>query len=218
MTETREQMHTGETRGGRRRSLLLAVSIAAFVIGAALLTYPFLPRIQYALFKPEPSFPYQSRLLDPKSGITPSEELGTLPETAAAPIPEGNRLVIPKIGVDVAIVEGADQRVLSRGIWHIPDTSSPSAGGNTVLSGHRFQYLPPSSKTLYLLDKLEQGDDIIIYWEGTEYDYKVTDRQIVLPTQVDILENTPDARLTLFTCTPLFSTSKRLVIFSEQVS
>ncbi|MFA6512025.1 MAG: sortase [Patescibacteria group bacterium] len=212
MTETRSEDHTGETRGGRKRIVLLAVSIGLLLIGAALIAYPFLPRIKYALLKPEPQFPYQSRLIDE------NPELASLPETAFKPVPEDNRLVIPKIGVDVAIVEGADQNALNRGIWHIPDTSNPTLGGNTVLSGHRFQYLPPSSQTLYLLDKLETHDDIIIYWEGKEYDYKVTGRDIILPTQVEILENTSNAQLTLFTCTPLFTTSKRLVIFSEQVS
>lgn len=209
---------TGEKRGAllRHRRLLLVLSITVLVIGLGLLSYPFIPRIQYALFRPAPLVPYETKLLEPGSGF--AEELGALPETPRKPIPEENRIVIPKIGVDVEIVEGKDQRVLSRGIWHIPDTSNPAAGGNTVLSGHRFQYLPPSSKTLYLLDKLENGDLIIVYWEGVEYDYRVNGQAVVNPTQTEILENTPDNRLTLFTCTPLFSTSKRLVIFSEQVS
>lgn len=208
---------TGRT-GRKKRTLLLTLSLAALVVGGTLLLYPFLPRIQYAVLKPEPKFPYATRLLDPESDIALADtERLHLPETPRR-LPEDNRLVIPKIGVDVAIAEGEDESALSRGIWHIPGTATPDQGGNTVLSGHRFQYLPPSSKTLYLMDKLEVGDDIIVYWEGEEYNYRVNGKDIILPTQTEILEGTPNDQLTLFTCAPLFSTEKRLVLFTEKIS
>jgi LPXTG-site transpeptidase (sortase) family protein len=190
----------------------------AVVLGFALLIYPFYPRIQYALFPPEPEFPYATRLLDPESGIALAEvDNANLPDTPGKPVPQENRLVIPKIGVDVNIAEGETDAALWRGIWRIPGTSNPEAGGNTVLSGHRFQYLPPNSRTLYLMDKLEPGDLIIVYWKGKEYDYRVTEKKVILPTQTEILDNTPDDQLTLFTCTPLFSTKNRLVVFSERI-
>lgn len=185
------------------------VGLTLVVVGGIILAFPFLPWIRFALLPPNQTVQYETRLA------------GTsyLPKAAnkAPKKPSGNRLVIPKIGVDASIVEGATQAALWSGIWHIPNTSSPDAGGNTVLSGHRFQYRPPSTSTLYLLDRLNTGDPIIIYWQGQEYDYVVRERRIVEPNAVEILAPTEKAQLTIFTCTPLFTTKQRLVLIAEPI-
>src|SRR3989344_5893560 len=117
-----------------------------------------------------------------------------------------NMLYIRKIGVEINIVEGKNENALYQGAWRIPGTSEPGFGGNTVIGGHRWQFKPPSTRTFYNLDKLAVGDEIRVLWEGKEYAYKVRETKIVKPDQVEILENTNDNILTLFTCTPLFST------------
>ncbi len=145
--------------------------------------------------------------------------LSSLPVIADQPVPKDNRLVIPSIGVNMPIFEGPTQKTLDRGgIWHIPNTSDPIKGGNMVLSGHRWQYLPPSSTTLYLLDKVKLGEPIIVYWHGQEYDYSVSDREIVNPNRTDIQNDTLQPRLTIFTCTPLFSTKQRLVLLGQLIT
>lgn len=185
-------------------------------VGTGLVLYPLVPRIQYALHRPTPTVPYTTRLTADSSFFS---DLHQLPVIENKPIPPGNRLVIPSIGTDMDIMEGKDQKVLDRGgIWHIPDTSSPDKQGNTVLSGHRWQYLPPSSRTLYLLDKVKIGEPIIVYWQGKEYDYRVTDRKIVTPDQTEILNNTTEPQLTIYTCTPLFSTKQRLVLIASLIT
>lgn len=114
------------------------------------------------------------------------------------------------------IVEGKDESSLFRGSWRIPSTSTPDQGGNTVLTVHRFQYLV-GPNTLALADQLTTGDTIIVYWKQSsdkivEYDYKIERTFLVTPDRVDILDNSPDPMLTLFTCAPMFSTKNRLVI------
>lgn len=213
------------------------VSILFMLTGAGFLVYPFVPIIKYAIAKPAPEAPYETRLFEPvmASVIQPqtdpaAPETGNPAERAAAgqkvarpskkavkPKPRDNRLVIPKIGVDVAIVVSPNQEeALAKGIWHIPGTSFPDRGSNTVLSGHRFRFLS-GNRTLYLLDKLEKGDPIIIYWKGKEYDYVVTAEKIVGPRAVEILDPTDKPRLTIFTCSPLFSTKERLVLIAKPV-
>ncbi len=185
-------------------------SIAAIVVGLVILAIPFSPWIIYETFKPAPVYPYQTKLAG-------TSVLPDIPDVKKPEPPKGNRLVIPKIGVDVAIVEGKDERALYRGIWHLPDTSTPDRGGNTVLTGHRFQYLS-GPKTLYLLDRMQPGEIIIVYWQGKEYDYRVTKRKVVNPDAVEILDNTKAPQLTIFTCTPIFSTKQRLVLFAEPLT
>ena len=128
-----------------------------------------------------------------------------------------NVLIIPKIGVEMDIVEGENEKALYKGAWRIPGTSMPNLGGNTVLGGHRYLYRPPSKRTFYNLDKLAVGDAIQVFWQGEEYNYKVKEIKIVDPKQIEILNNTKEDILTLFTCTPLFTSKKRLVVIAEKI-
>lgn len=127
-----------------------------------------------------------------------------------------NRLIIPKIGVNAPIVESQSEKYgLSKGAWRIPDSSTPDKGGNTVITGHRFKYLPPHNVTFYLFHKLEKGDLFSITWEEKDYLYKIIETKVVEDTEVSILEPTIEPIVTLFTCHPIYSTDQRLVIIGE---
>lgn len=205
---------SSETRTGwwwrRSTRTRTSLSITAIVLGLVILAIPFEPWIVYHTFTPAPSYPYPTKL----SGTA---HLPTIPDVKSATLPQDNRLVIPKIGVDNQIVEGADERALWRGIWHYPASSTPDKGGNTVLTGHRFQYLA-GPRTLYLLDQVNVGDIVIVYWKGAEYDYTVRERKIVNPGDVAILDATTTAQLTIYTCTPLFTTKQRLVLIADPLT
>ncbi len=121
-------------------------------------------------------------------------------------------LVIPTIGVYIDIVEGDSEEALSRGAWRRPNSSTPDKGGNTVITAHRFQYVPPNNKTFYNLDKLEEGEKILIYWQEIEYIYQVDDIFVVTPIQLSIEENTEEDILTLYTCHPLWTANNRYVV------
>lgn len=184
-----------------------------------LVAYPFLPGLKFALLRPRPTLPYQTRLTALAQSTSPLRNLASLPVVANKPVPSANRLVIPSINVNMPILEGPTEKVLDRGgIWHLPKTSDPVKGGNMVVSGHRWMYLPPSSTTLYLLDKVKTGEPVIVYWRGQEYDYQIYAREVVNPTRTDILNATAEPRLTIFTCTPLFSTKQRLVLYGHLIS
>lgn len=131
-----------------------------------------------------------------------------------------NRLIIKKIGVSVPIVEAPEakwQAALNKGAWRLPQSSTPDQGSNTVISGHRYKYLPPNNLTFYLLDKLTAGDIINVTWENKEYDYQVKESKIVPPTEISILRPTDRPTLTLFTCDPIWSTKNRLVVVAELI-
>jgi sortase A len=130
---------------------------------------------------------------------------------------DGNRVLIPVTGVNSPIVEGENDSSLNKGTWHRPNTGNPEDGGNMVLTGHRFQYLPPNNLTFYHLDKVEEGDQIIVYWNEIEYDYVVTETFIVEPDSVEIEEDSAYPLLTLYTCTPLLTADKRLVVRAEPI-
>ncbi len=198
---------------------VLVFPVLVMVIGAGIISYPLWPAVGFAVKKPVPTFPYQTNIQNVNGGAAALAQLRQLPVIGSRPVPTENRLLIPSIGIDMQIFDGPTEKTLDRGgIWHLPNTSNPAGGGNTVLSGHRWQYLPPSNSTLYLLDKVRDGEPVIVYWRGKEYDYRISGREVVDPNRVEILDNTAAPRLTIFTCTPLYSTKQRLVLYGELIS
>jgi len=123
-----------------------------------------------------------------------------------------NRLSIPGTGINMAVIKSDNAGVLSKAAWMFPGNSSPENGGNTVIFGHRFRYLPPISNTLYHLDKVSIGDDFTIFWNGKQYSYRVSETKIIEPDDLSVIQPTADSRVTIITCAPLFSTKQRMVV------
>jgi LPXTG-site transpeptidase (sortase) family protein len=186
------------------------LGVAAVTVGATLLLYPFVPLARYAIAPPaQPRLPYP---VDLPPAV--AQELKIRPAKAGAVAPRDNRLVIPSIGVNMRVLEGPNENVLWRGAWRIPGTSTPNKGGNTVITGHRFQYRA-GSNTLYLADKVKKGDLMVAYWNGKPYTYRVTEKKLVAPNADYIHAPSAKPRLTVYTCAPLFSTKQRLVLIGE---
>jgi len=191
------------------RLVLVIVMIGSFGI----VLYPFWPLVRYEVSPPKA----EDTVFFPKFPATPiAQESRDVLKEGIEEERRGNRLLIPKIGVDIAVVEGVNEKsALSRGAWLIPNTSTPDKGSNTVLSAHRFRYVPPHSETFYLLDKLTVGDTLQVFWEGREYRYRVFASKVVSAEATDVLNGTPNSSLTLVTCSPLFSTKERLIVSGE---
>lgn len=195
---------------GKKISLLIkqhkeAFQIALFstiiICSLVVLIYPFWPMI------------YQ----EPQSQLTADIEIIEDKKAEKKIEIEGDYLIIPKIGVKIPIVEGKDESALDKGAWLLPESSPPNLVGNTVLAGHRFKYKPPHQETFYLLDKLEKGDVLLVFWKGKEYSYNVVSSEVVDPKAVEVLGKTSQPILTLITCHPLFSDQKRLVVIGERI-
>jgi sortase A len=141
------------------------------------------------------------------------------PPTTLAPLPPaptGSAVAIiriPKISVNDAVVEGVGVDDLKKGPGHYPNTPLPGQTGNAAIAGHRTTYGAP----FYRLNELSAGDDIFVTTRDGTYDYKVAFSNSVSPGDVAVLDPTSDHRLTLTTCTPRFTASKRLVVVSTLV-
>ena len=134
-----------------------------------------------------------------------------------ASIPADNRLVIPALGLDEHIYGGQSMYALHFGVWLRPNGSTPDKGSNTVMVGHRFTYTNPRG-VFYYLDKLKPGDQIAIYWQKKPYIYEVHDISEVLPSDAAVEAPSDGNRLTLYTCTPLWSLKDRLVVVAERIN
>ncbi|HEX2850314.1 MAG TPA: class E sortase [Acidimicrobiales bacterium] len=149
----------------------------------------------------------------PGSPATTGTTDTTLP-AAPPPPPSGEAVAIiriPKIGVEKAVVEGVGVPDLKKGPGHYPTTPMPGQPGNAAIAGHRTTYGAP----FYRLDELKPGDDIFVTTRQGEFTYEVMESKVVRPTQSEVLDPTPDNRLTLTTCNPRFSAAQRLVVVSK---
>ncbi len=117
-------------------------------------------------------------------------------------------IAIPAIGVDKVVVEGTTVSDLRQGPGHYAGTPLPGQLGNVGIAGHRTTYGAPFGD----LDQLETGDEIILTTADGEFRYLVERSFVVRPDQVEVLDPTPTATLTLTTCHPKYSASQRLIV------
>lgn len=115
-----------------------------------------------------------------------------------------NRIIIPKIGVDINYGQG--EAALQTGAWwRHAERGNPVEGGNFILAAHRFKIQATPQATwqkspFYRIDKLTVGDEIIIDYEGKRYGYKVDSVSTVKPSQIEIEAPSETAKLTLYSC------------------
>jgi len=121
--------------------------------------------------------------------------------------------------IKAPIVEGVTDYKLSQGVGHHKTTARPNREkGNVVLSGHRwFDRDEPAFKVFENLDKLKIGDKIRVHYKGEDFVYEVFDTKIVPEDAVEILDQTKEPILTLYTCTPKHTAEKRLVFLARLV-
>lgn len=204
----------------KRVHVRLSLWISVLVITLSVAAYPFVPLVMYhaGVFNTEG---HENTAISAETEIeNESEELShSEAQNVASVTHEGkNMLVIPKIGVRMEIMGGNNSEYAwSKGAWLEPGTSTPDNGSNTVLSAHRFNYIPPHERTLYLLHKLEPGDTFSVFWEGKEYRYRMNESRITSPYALEVLEPSEKSMITIYTCNPIFSTAERLVVTAELV-
>jgi sortase A len=105
------------------------------------------------------------------------------------------RLEIPRLSVSVITREGVDARVLRSAVGHVPATALPGQPGNAAFAGHRDTFFRK-------LREIREGDRVVVTTPEARHEYVVRETRIVKPTDVSVLDRTPDAVLTLVTCYP----------------
>jgi sortase A len=121
------------------------------------------------------------------------------------------RIVIPSIGLDIAVVQGTNTSDLQQGPGHYPSTPFPGEPGTAAIAGHRTTYLAPFRN----IDSLHGGNVIRLEMPYGTLDYRVQDTKVVQPTDLAILHRTSYQRLVLTACHPLYSASQRIVAFAR---
>jgi len=140
--------------------------------------------------------------------------------TARAPKPAApppgtviGRIEAPTLNMTAPVLEGTDDRTLSRGAGHIEDTPFPGVAGNIGIAGHRDTIFRP-------LKRAKAGDPLVLTTADRVYYYKINRTLIVDPEDVYVLESTPKPTLTLVTCYPfefIGHAPRRFIVQAEMV-
>jgi sortase A len=80
-----------------------------------------------------------------------------------------------------------------------------------AIAGHRTTYGAP----FRTIDKLDNGDRIRLEMPYGRFNYRVQKTRIVEPTQVSVKRPVGYDRLILSACHPLYSATKRIVVFAR---
>ncbi len=121
--------------------------------------------------------------------------------------------------VDITTKEGYWSVLEEQGVAHAKNTKYPGQYGNSYIFAH--STVSPLDISKYnavftLLNKLELGDRITTFFEGTRYDYIVDKIEIVEPTNLEPLtKQYEEPVITLQTCYPPGTSLKRLIVVAK---
>ena len=186
------------------RFTLSGLSLVLLVAAVGLLGYPLYTnvrqhriqqRLTHQFASPELKQSYQARTAKVGDALT--------------------RITIPKINVDVVVVEGTTPSALKGGAGHYPATPLPCEEGNVAIAGHRTTYGKPFAN----VDQLKKGDLVTLETPIGTCTYALSQDPFVvladgkLSNGKSVVDNTPGQKtLTLTSCHPKGSASHRIIV------
>lgn len=119
------------------------------------------------------------------------------------------RIIVPKRDISVSVNEAE----IVNGYWKVFDkvashgmgSAYPGHSGNTVIFAHAREGL------FYNLKNVSIGDEVLVFTKNRWYSYNVSEIKSVYPSQTEVIAQTKDQRLTLYTCDG-FADEKRLIV------
>ena len=207
--------------------------LAAAVLAAAVLIYTQSRQIPVPAATPTPA---PTATAAPPPTPTPAEQDPAMTEAPAAETvdtgltpgkwyvtPERKtyvdgslRLVIPKLNVDVPVLNGVDSATLLKGVGLYDYAQLPGEGDRNVsIAGHRNGLKNgkiTDNMPFYYLDTLETGDYLYLSDSEHIYRYRFTEQSVVEPDDWGPIAVTEGSTLTLTTCTPIGVSDHRLIV------
>jgi len=124
-------------------------------------------------------------------------------------------ILVENLNIQGEIVQGENSQRMNDGFWHFPTSALPGERGNAVIIGHRFMHLPPRKDTFFNLEDIKIGEKINIISNSGNLTYIVVETKVVEPNDISVITDSDDYKLTLITCTPLWTSEKRFVVTAK---
>lgn len=131
---------------------------------------------------------------------------------------------------EMPVLEGSSDEVLAAGVAHMEDTAAAGAVGNYVLAAHRVTHGEPFAE----FPSLRAGDEVVVQTCDATHTYVLDNggEDLIIPfTETWVLDETPvnpdrgevnppdgvGSLITLLTCSEIFHTDNRSVVFGHLV-
>jgi sortase A len=123
------------------------------------------------------------------------------------------RIVVPRLGLNMVLVNGTDHDTLKKGPGRDPRTYMPGEGELVYIAGHRTTYLAPFAR----IDEIRPGDPITLHMPYGAFRYRVTGHQIVDAHALWVLRTHHRDVVALQACHPRFFATHRYIVWTKLV-
>jgi sortase A len=120
------------------------------------------------------------------------------------------RIKVPRMGVNMILVNGTDHDTLKKGPGRDLRTFMPGENRLVYIAGHRTTYLAPFSH----IDRLKKGDRVTLEVPYGTFIYSVTGHRIVKSTDLSVLRSPRHELVELQACHPRFFASHRFIAYA----
>jgi sortase A len=121
------------------------------------------------------------------------------------------RLRVPRMSINMLLVNGTDHDTLKKGPGRDGRTFMPGENRLVYIAGHRTTYLAPFSH----IDRLRRGDRVTIEVPYGTFIYAVTRHRIVKSTDLSVLRSPRHELVELQACHPRFFASHRYIAYAK---
>jgi sortase A len=123
------------------------------------------------------------------------------------------RIVVPRLDLDMVLVNGTDTATLRTGPGRDPRTYMPGEGELVYIAGHRTTYLAPFAR----IDELRPGDPVTLQVPYGTFEYTVTGHRIVESDDLSVLRSHHRDVVALQACHPRFFATHRYIVWAKLV-
>ena len=142
------------------------------------------------------------------------EEVKPEIRTSEVKKPQPIKIIIPKISKSLNITQGEFKNdrwtVAENGVSYLSSSSLPGDHGNSVIYGHNLNNI------FGRLYEVKNDDYLyVVLNNGQIVKYKVFETKQIKPTDIEILNETKDNRLTIYTCSGFLDQARFVVVAQE---
>ena len=123
------------------------------------------------------------------------------------------RIVVPRLGLNMILVNGTDHDSLKKGPGRDLRTYMPGEGQLIYIAGHRTTYLAPFAH----IDKLRSGDWVTLAVPYGTFKYRIFRHVIVTSDDLAVLRSHGREVVALQACHPRFFASHRYIAYGRLV-
>jgi sortase A len=123
------------------------------------------------------------------------------------------RIRVPRMGVNMILVNDTDHDSLKKGPGRDRRTFMPGENRLVYIAGHRTTYLAPFSH----IDRMRAGDRVTLEVPYGTFIYSVTHHRIVKSTDLSVLRSPRHEVVELQACHPRFFASHRYIVYANLI-